>query len=61
MSDNFVTSYDNIQSADKVSASQQSQPKIYLTEADTQQCQRSPDLAVREHCRSRKKFDKQAS
>ena len=61
MSDNFLTSYDNIQNVDKVSASQQSQAKMHLTEADSQHCQRSPDLAIRDHSRSRKKFDKQAS
>ena len=58
MSDNFLTSYDNIQNVDKVSVSQQSQAKMHLTEAESQHCQRSPDLAIRDHSRSRKKFDK---
>ena len=58
MSDNFVTSYDNMQNIDRFSNSKQSSQKVHVTETDNQHYQKSPDIGKRDPSRSRKKIDK---
>ena len=58
MSDNFVTSYDNMQNLDRFSNSKQSSQKVHVTETDNPNYQKSPDISKRDLSRSRKKIDK---